>query len=422
MTILRVLKLIYRKMQFRNTRLDGILTSYIYTNPRFKRFVCGPRNVSHEQRPELRNIMTQLDHNQLCSLGENLKPLSLLLNQGPEEIKKYADYFHLVGFRPKSDQMPSEPLNFRMRSTTEYHLSKAIINIERDSEGYLITAHESIFDEVQFESWMFRILAVMRNYPIGVQRIIERSEAMGGGPQFYLDISDGAKEYESSLSADSHMYTFCRNSTSLSVGLIPDAYTLRDLEYEIPPHLWNSESEAKADYAAREKKLFWRGGTTGRPPQNSISANRRVQFCIQSLRYSKLVDAKITHVYHFDNNDRSYGELARLNCTARPVPESNFGRYSSFVDLDGNSGAWGTFRKYLRLIHVIKPESQYSLFSHLLQPSDSFTSVRHESEIFEALDVDSGYIDHFEVAWRGYKSALKIRQLVIEGDATIFPQ
>jgi hypothetical protein len=48
--------------------------------------------------------------------------------------------------------------------------------------------------------------------------------------------------------------------------------------------------------------------------------------------------------------------------------------------------------------------------------------VKDESEIFEKSNMDSGYLDNFEVAWRGCNFLLDLRQKVIDGEATIFPE
>jgi len=55
------------------------------------------------------------------------------------------------------------------------------------------------------------------------------------------------------------------------------------------------------------------------------------------------------------------------------------------VDLDGNSAAWGTMRKYLRLLHVIKPDSRFEMFYGIEQPADTFTAVRDGDDFFRKI-------------------------------------
>ena len=91
------------------------------------------------------------------------------------------------------------------------------------------------------------------------------------------------------------------------------------------------------------------------------------------------------------------------------------------MDLDGNSTAWGALRRYLRLVHVIKPLSQLEMFYNVSQPTGTATSVQHAEALFKKLRLNDSMANNFETAWKGYQFARQIRTKIAEGDATIFP-
>jgi len=103
-----------------------------------------------------------------------------------------------------------------------------------------------------------------------------------------------------------------------------------------------------------------------------------------------------------------------LDILADPVNEDEFGKYRHYVDLEGFTSAWGTIRKYLRSIHVFKPDP---LYSHYL---DFFLQPGSNTPIASLGEIASTPAD-FEIAYRGYQSALRAVELIKSGEATIFP-
>lgn len=418
---LNSLRFVFTKLGLRRTAFERKLKSVIYSNSILRDFVAISKPSGIDLPLDLQRVILHFSHDEICALQSDSTTLKNFLGISDIQAGRYLEYLAEVGFRPSSNELPIKPMNFRIRTTPDFTFAESVIKIGRESDGVVITIHESLFGQWQFENWMFRILALMRNYRVGVTKILDRCQESLNLPFFYLDISDGGLDFEDTLKSGSNVYTFCRKNGLRSIGLIPDAYTLHDLEYEEPPKIWSSKDAAKLDYDSREKRIFWRGSTTGRN-QGSIRSNRRVQFCLRALGYPDQIDAKITHVVQFDDNKKAYAVLHQKKVTAPPVTEVEFGRYASFVDLEGNSTAWGSFRKFALLIHVIRPVGQFELFYYSIQPSDSFTSVKDEGEIFQNLDRDSTFADNFEVAWQGYNFALKVRQMVMEGEGTIHPE
>jgi len=419
--ILNLLRFAFTKLGLRGTVIERKLKNLVYSNSLIRDLVIVSKPRGVDVPFDLQRVILNFDHDQICAFQSESQPLLDFLAVSSSQVKQYVEYLAEVGFLPTSEKLPNSPLNFRLCVSSDFTWVESVIRIEKESSGVVVTVHESLFDESQFENWMFRILALMRNYPVGVVRILERCQFQLDKPYFYLDISDGALDFEDALEPGSNVYTFCRKNSSQNIGLIPDAYTLHDLEYEEPPHVWESKAAARLDYNNRIKKIFWRGSTTGRN-QSSIRSNRRVQFCLRALQYPQQVDAKITNTVQFDDNRKAHAQLNKKKVIAPPVTEAEFGRYTSFIDLEGNSTAWGSFRKFALLIHVIRPACQFELFYYSIQPADSFTFVKHESEIFENLDDVPTFADNFEVAWQGYKFALKIRQMVMDGEGTIHPK
>ena len=398
------------------------MAGIVYSNSFLKAFFFDPSPGRDLSFPELRNILLSLDHDSLCTLGSNSAILSSRFHVPVGGEARYVEYIKRLGFRPSNSRMRNKPMNFRLHSVTDHEIESGLIKVERSSIGISVTVPDEMLGLNVLQLWMNRILALTRNYPVGVAKIFEYYEEKGEGTFFYLDISDGGEEHEDDISRHSHAFGYCRNRNSHNIGLIPDSYTLHDLEYGSIESRWRSKEDAAQDYAKRKKQLFWRGSTTGRPPQETIETNRRIQFCIEALNYPDSFDSKITNVVGIGEINTTYKKLLRKKITAAPVTEDEFEKYVAFVDLDGNTAAWGSLRKYLLMVHVIKPESGYTLFYHPTQPRDTFTSVGHESEIFERSKNDPNFLDNFGIAWRGYNFAMELREKVINGEATIFPE
>ena len=185
---------------------------------------------------------------------------------------------------------------------------------------------------------------------------------------------------------------------------------------------FKEEETARKDFEARQALVFWRGTTTGRKTKGDELTNKRIQFCMESLKYPSCVDAKISRVGQFRNNRRTLSKLKRYGITAPRVPESEFARYMATIDLDGNVSAWGTLRKYLMLVHVIKPESAFEMFYHVGQPLDTFTRVSGTNEFFQRIEREEQLADCFQTAWKGYVFAHGIRERIKAGEATVYPE
>jgi hypothetical protein len=103
------------------------------------------------------------------------------------------------------------------------------------------------------------------------------------------------------------------------------------------------------------------------------------------------------------------------------ISESEFANFMAYLDLEGNASAWGTFGKYLQHIHIMKPDGEFSHFFDFFQEADSHTPFTNFDYLLERLNSRKIIIGDFDVAHRGYLSALNALEIMASGDATVFP-
>jgi hypothetical protein len=379
-------------------------------------------SVRDKSNPDLwrfKSLFEQLDYQQICSIYLNQDQLRKYLRVKPNEIEKYQSFLERIGFR--SEERNGVRPNFKIGFSHDYFPSMSTARVIRGEGRIEIVLHDSIFEPHNFTNMIFRLITVLRNYQVGIEKIFDYSRKMYGVDFFNLDLGDGGVIYRMEVTPQSNLYAFTRRNELVNVGLVPDPYTLHDIETGINYYEYQSKEEAKKEYESRRKSIFWRGSTTGRAPQNQISENERVRFCLKSQNYEPLIDAKITEVVQFQDNEIGLMELQKMGIVAPAVSESKFAKYQAFIDIDGNSSGWGTFRKYLRLIHVIKPKSDFSMFYYLWQPQNTLTSIRDTDDLFESITNDADFPTNFEVAWNGYNFVRDARKKILLGEATIFP-
>ena len=364
-------------------------------------------------------IFLALDFKQICDAQSDESKYGSILGISDKEAKKFVLFFNRVGFRPARDERHS--LNFRLRIVDETFLRKLVVRIERRSGLIEICIQREVIESGLFNEMLSRLLIVMRNYGHGIGNILNVQSGIDQDASLYLNLGDGGNEYDVEITSEMNFYAFARRKNEREIGLIPDSFTLFDIENEVNFAVVTDKQVASEEYRTRSKSIFWRGATTGRAFGSEALANPRIAFCQATLSLHPLVDAKITKVVQFKNGKKVQRELKRLGLMSRMVEESEFSRHMAYIDLDGNSTAWGTFRKYLQVVHVIKPLSEFSMFYHLLEPADAFTSIRGTSHLIEKLKNDENFANNFEVAWNGYQFALGVRDKIRSGEATIFP-
>lgn len=324
--------------------------------------------------------------------------------------------------------MPAELLHIDLSQISPYFklsrnffFNKSVVRISRTQKAVKIELHKSFLSPKRFEPLFSRLLTVLQAYPSGISKILDHSEKTNGRACFHLDLADGGGKGMPEVSPDKNYYAFSRQDRHLGVGLVPDPYSLSDLANERDFIRYEDKNLARAAYQKRKSLVFWRGSTTGGPDSVDIHLNQRIRFCIDALEYPESIDAKITNVVQFLSNRTAFKALKDAGVIGPMVRETEFAQYKATMDLKGNSSAWGTLRKHLNLIHVIKPASDVVLFYNIGQPAETYTGFGSLDEFLQKLRLDPGLIDNFETAWQGYLYALEVRNKMAAGEATIFP-
>lgn len=126
-------------------------------------------------------------------------------------------------------------------------------------------------------------------------------------------------------------------------------------------------------FAAKQPKLFWRGTTTGRVDGGTVDGlaqNHRVRACLfaqQALGARGDVKVSRLHGVRPELVADAQRYLDAHGIGAPPAPEAAFGEYQAYLDLPGNSAAWGTYRKYLMGCLVVRPASDRELLYYQFQ-------------------------------------------------------
>ena len=301
------------------------------------------------------------------------------------------------------------------------NINKSVARIIRKNGLLRVVLHESILHPQEFSPRFPRLIKVLQYYSKGVSAILDHCEENTGRSGFLLDLSDGGNIKRRNVMNSAEIYAFCRPKNRPDIGLIPDPLNLNDLSENISfPH-YRDKHEAQIAYEGRNSQIFWRGSTTGRSHRHDAFTNQRIRFCQDALEYVSAIDAKITNIVQFPDNPLVFETLKNAGLMSPPVNESAFSDYMATIDLDGNTAAWGALRKYSRLVHVIKPRSDFEVFYHVAQPTDTVTTIENVNDVFGMLKQNADYPNDFETAWQGYLFAQEVRRKVMTGDATIFP-
>jgi len=179
-------------------------------------------------------------------------------------------------------------------------------------------------------------------HTLGIGRslaVIEVLEAMTRAPSlsstFIADIGDGSG------------VTGLVFSAGLSSGcLIPDPHFFLFWGYA---NLRREISSRWVPWEEREKKIFWRGSTTGRrrfPPSpegeaDDLSWLPRLRLCAAAKRtaYADRFDFGISSIVQIDESHLVKRIQASGLCRP-PVPHIDFMKYQGRVVIDGNANAW----------------------------------------------------------------------------------
>ena len=235
------------------------------------------------------------------------------------------------------------------------------------------------------------------------------------GQKVRLCLADGADEVN--VPEDDFVtIAFCGLNNILGrIILVEDTYSAqaRQLLRKYPEPL--GKKAARAIYDRRIDKVFWRGSTTGPINRDAIElsdrllSNQRVRFCLEASLGSRRIDALITQIVQVNQEEHNKWSkrLQQWSLLGSKVPEEEFLRYRYYIDLDGNTAAWGTIQKYFGLCLVIKPVSQWRVKHHeMLQNGVNFLEISLPSvtEVEKILDL-LGPDQLFEIAYSGHLMA-----------------
>jgi hypothetical protein len=235
------------------------------------------------------------------------------------------------------------------------------------------------------------------------------------GSPVRLCLADGADEVN--VPADERVtIAFCGHRDILHrIILVEDTYSAKakQLLGSYPEPL--SKGAARAIFDRRTDKVFWRGSTTGSirfeesELEDRMLSNHRVRFCLEAQRGSRRIDALITNIVQVGEGERQRwsNQLQRWEILGPRVTEAEFLRHRYYVDLDGNSAAWGTIQKYLGLCLVIKPTSKWTVKHHeRLIDGENFLQISSPT-VVEVESAINSYdeIELFEIAYSGHLMA-----------------
>jgi hypothetical protein len=162
--------------------------------------------------------------------------------------------------------------------------------------------------------------------------------------------------------------------------LIPDLYLLAEIAK------WEKAGRSLDIYKGppfleREKKLFWRGSTTG-PFINSLEefrANHRVQACLHTIRELPAnADCKIARIVQTPEEIRQEARqfLKENKILSRIIDPRDFAQYQMFLDLPGNASAWGSSLRYLQGMLIFRVAHQHELLYYdCLEPWVNYIPV-----------------------------------------------
>lgn len=380
-----------------------------------RRFPKLKSRLGQATRTEYQTIDARRRNDEIVSLfsEHSFREITELISSGIESDT--FTYLQNHGFTKSTDSF-----DFKLSPTRLTMNDKSNVEIHRDRNGEILVKVD-FFHLTNSGALLVRLVGVLTGYWNGVMKILDYESREFGRTFFYLCLEDSYETSAHHYQEDISIYAFSRRKNSLHVGLLPDIYCLAELNASGKfPDLLDRE-KAQRDFFARENKVFWRGSTTGSSIGTKLESNQRIDFCTKALDYPNLFDTQITAAVGNFNTKIGRKKLARSGVMGDAIAEEKFAQYMAYPDLEGYASAWGTLRKYLHHIHILKPTSEYSHFFDYFQAEESHTSFDDFSDLLKRLKNGEIKIDNFEVAHQGYLSALQTLALMRDGDATVFP-
>jgi hypothetical protein len=205
--------------------------------------------------------------------------------------------------------------------------------------------------------------------------------------------------------------------------LIPDL----DLLTEIAK--WEEAGRSLAIYQGppfleREKKLFWRGSTTGSLIRSleEFRDNHRVQACLHTIReLPEHADCKIARIVQTAEEIQQDAKrfLSENKILSRIIDPRDFAQYQMFLDLPGNASAWGSSLRYLQGMLVFRVAHPHELlYYESLQPWEHFIPVAADLSDLKS-GVEWALLHQHEAAQIASNGRACILEFLTNGDAIL---
>lgn len=319
---------------------------------------------------------------------DKLTELAARVQHNTEEFRLLSNCAELV-YRENGSRLISDHYTFRKLLGVCYALglSREFEDAVRSKyAGFPITVYFSKIPGIATTSVIWACCSTMHfftfqicEYSDLVRIVIERwlgcidlyrrvAELNGFEGDIILSLDDGAAQKG---------LTFCDNSGSEMIALIPDSYFLGSLGYkslrEVQDEPWENRSST----------LYWRGSGTGH--YNSEGVLPRVALCrLARDNPTENIDAGLTEVFH----DRE--ELKAEGLLRETVPWNIFYKYKYHVDIDGSSNSWpGLFTKLISgglVFKVSSPSNFRQWYYDDLVSWENFIPVKSDmSDLIENL-------------------------------------
>lgn len=222
-----------------------------------------------------------------------------------------------------------------------------VFTVARNLDGDVLSMQID-HDEVTFA--LNVSLIALRQGEILIQRFVDAYPILGR----FLNSSqcvNGAVTVN--LGDAGHMpgLTFCDGRSGYF--LIPDSIFLDAHGYS---RLRGLLAASPTPWERRAPVAFWRGTTTGLPPDNKLGWRSlpRIRLCELAASHPDLIDAGLTQVVQIDDPTAEVW-IGKAGLLRPYAPPESFQRYKYQIDIDGNTTSWpGLFMKLLTGSAVLK--------------------------------------------------------------------
>lgn len=237
------------------------------------------------------------------------------------------------------------------------------------------------------------------------------------GPVYFITEDNATLSYSSEFELHQARLPFLSHShvmnCSSTVNLFiyqPDFHFIQHRGYK---SLIDNINLRDLSFHDKEKKVFWRGSTTGIFSPNSLVRScynlPRIKLALKSSRID-WIDAQITNFIHYCKIPEFIGNDS---LTIFPkVDEINWIKYRGILDIDGNTNAWGLFWRLASGSVVFKVQSDFTnAYTQKLKPWIHYVPISKDLDDLEdntRLVTDDEYIPLLEKISANAKKITKL--------------